>query len=135
MSKDDIQNLGNLLRQNREEKNFSLKEVENATSIRINYLKSIEDGDISKLISPVYAQGFIKQYAAFLGLEGDSLIKQYHSCFGKMEKQEFDYGIGTLEKRGNPGTTSGWLPNFIYLVAAAGILALAWYFAMYLGVF
>jgi cytoskeletal protein RodZ len=134
MQKQHVKELGDLLRQSREEKNFSLKEVENATSIRMSYLKAIEDGEMNKLISPVYAQGFVKQYAAFLGLEGDQLIKEHQESFGKMDKQEFDYGIGTLEKRGHPASSSRLLPTVLYLLLGAGVLVLAWYFAKYLGV-
>ncbi len=126
--------LGELLRHSREEKNFSLKEVENATSIRMSYLKAIEDGEMGKLISPVYAQGFVKQYASFLGIEGDGLVKEYQECFGKMDKQEFDYGIGTLEKRGNPASSGRLVPGIVYAILGAGVLVLAWYFASYLGV-
>lgn len=38
MQKEQVKRLGDLLRQNREERNFSLKEVENATSIRMEYI-------------------------------------------------------------------------------------------------
>jgi cytoskeletal protein RodZ len=62
-------NLGELFRIKREEMHLSLKEIENATSIRKMYLEAIEDGTIGKFLSSVYAVGFIKQYAAFLGLD------------------------------------------------------------------
>lgn len=126
--------LGEILRNSREEKNYSLKEVENATSIRMSYLKAIEDGEMNKLISPVYAQGFVKQYAAFLGLEGENLIKEYQECFGKLDKQEFDYGIGTLEKRGHPASSNRLVPGIAYALFGAAMLVLAWYFASYMGV-
>lgn len=129
----DVKKLGDSLRQAREEKNFSLKEVENATSIRMSYLKAIEEGEVDKLISPVYAQGFVKQYAIFLGLEGENLIREYQACFGRMDKQDFDYGIGTLEKRGNPGSSGRFMPLAAYSIAAVAVLIVAWYFANYVG--
>lgn len=134
MLTDNVKKLGELLRQSREEKNFSLKEIENATSIRISYLKAIEEGEMGKLISPVYAQGFVKQYATFLGLECDHLLKDYQDCFGKQEKQEFAYGIGTLEKRGAPGNSSRWMPSLVYSLIFFGVLIVAWYFAHFMGV-
>lgn len=133
MSGVNVKKLGDSLRQAREEKNFSLKEVENATSIRMSYLKAIEEGEMEKLISPVYAQGFVKQYAVFLGLEADNLIKEHQASFGKADKQDFDYGIGTLEKRGNPGSSGRFMPLAIYGIAFVAVLMLAWYFANYLG--
>lgn len=109
--------------------NLSLKEAENATSIRTSYLHSIEEGDASKLISPVYAQGFVKQYAIFLGMDGDKIIKEHPHAFAKSEAQEFSYGIGTLEMRGNPGSGVKWFPNAIWILVSVVIVAAAWYLA------
>src|SRR3990167_6318374 len=69
--------MGASLRRRREDKNLSQKEGENATSIRAHYIDCIEQGHLGKLISPVYAQGFVKKYAAFLGIDPDSLLQQY----------------------------------------------------------
>lgn len=132
--KEDMKRIGDKLKQRRKEMNLSLKEAENATSIRINYLQSIEDGDMSKLISPVYAQGFLKQYAAFLGLDGENIIRENPEVFNRHELQEFSYGIGTLEMRGNPGAGVKWLPNAMWIAAIGVILLAAWGFAKFLGV-
>ncbi|MFI0435809.1 MAG: helix-turn-helix domain-containing protein [Parachlamydiaceae bacterium] len=126
--------LGNILRQKRKEMNLTLKEAENATSIRISYLQALEDGEMKKLISPIYAQGFFKQYASFLGIDGDQLIRDHPGVFTRAEVQEFDYGIGTLEGRGNPGSGVKWFPNALWIMAFVAILILAWYFARLLGV-
>lgn len=112
--------------------NVSLKEAENATSIRASYLNSIEEGDVSKLISPVYAQGFIRQYAAFLGLDGEKIVRDHPEIFNRHEVQEFSYGIGTLEVRGNPGAGVKWFPNVVWVIVTALLVAAAWYFARYL---
>lgn len=111
--------------------NVSLKEAENATSIRTSYLHSIEEGDVSKLISPVYAQGFLKQYAIYLGLDGDKIVKDHPHLFVKAEAQEFSYGIGTLEMRGNPGSGVKWFPNAMWVVASVLLVTAAWYLARY----
>src|ERR1700733_8297040 len=97
--KDKMKNIGEILKQRRKEMNLSLKEAENATSIRLTYLQAIEEGEMSKLISPVYAQGFVKQYAAFLGADGERIIRDNPDVFARPEAQEFAYGIGTLEMR------------------------------------
>lgn len=132
--KEDMKNIGDQLKQRRKEMNLSLKEAENATSIRINYLQAIEDGDMTKLISPVYAQGFFKQYAGFLGLDGESMIRDNPDVFVRHETQDFSYGIGTLEMRGNPGAGVKWFPNAAWIIVIALVLAGAWAFARFLGV-
>lgn len=133
--KEEMKSVGSLLRQRRKELNISLKEAENATSIRMNYLQSIEEGDMSKLISPVYAQGFFRQYASFLGVDGDHLLREHPDLFSRPASQEFSYGIGTLEMRGSPSSGVKWFPNAIWIVAFAFILIVAWFLGKFLEIF
>ena len=69
--------LGDLLRETREQKKLSLEDVEQGTNIRKLYIKSIEDGDYDKLPGEVFLKGFIKTYGKFLGLNSLELIEQY----------------------------------------------------------
>lgn len=124
--------LGDLLKKRREEMNISLKEAENATSIRVNYLLSIEEGKPEKLISPVYAEGFIKQYASFLGLDGEQVIKDNSHLFLRNTEQQFDFGIGTLEMRGTPGSSVKWMPNKWILALGASLLG-SWFLGYMFG--
>lgn len=129
--KEDLKTIGEMFRQYRKERNLSLKEVENATSIRMTYLQAIEEGETSKLISPVYAQGFVKQYGSFLGIDGEKIVREHPEIFARSQAQEFSYGIGTLEKRGNPGAGVKWLPNALWVLAFMAVVLLAWYIAYY----
>ncbi|CUI17117.1 conserved hypothetical protein [Candidatus Protochlamydia naegleriophila] len=130
----EMQAVGDLLRQKRKQMNVSLKEAENATSIRMTYLQALEEGEMDKLISPVYAQGFFKQYASFLGIDGESIVREKPFVFNRPEAQEFSYGIGTLEVRGNPGAGVKWFPNAMWVLAFILVLASAWYVARFFGV-
>lgn len=131
---EEFKNVGNLLKQRRKEMNVSLKEAENATSIRISYLQSIEEGDMTKLISPVYAQGFLKQYANFLGMDAERILRENPDLFSRVSVPEFSYGIGTLEMRGNPGAGIKWFPNILWFLAITLIFVLSWLFAKFMGV-
>lgn len=93
--------IGEMFQKKRKEMHLSLKEVENGTSIRQTYLQAIEDGSVMDSLSYVYALGFIKQYAIFLGFDPDQLTQTYPKAFRVMRDQnhEFAYGIGTLEMR------------------------------------
>lgn len=133
---EELRNLGELFREKRKELNLSLKEVENATSVRSSHLEAIEEGRISEFVSGIYAQGFIKQYGNFLGLDMDQMIKENPLLFQMPgEKHEFAYGIGTIEMRGSQGGGIKWLPSLLWAGAAAIILVLAWYLAKFLGLF
>jgi cytoskeletal protein RodZ len=128
--------LGGHFRAKREEMNLTLKEVENATSIRMLYLQAIEEGKVHQFLSPVYALGFIRQYAQFLGLELEKLSKDFPEAFRQpAEKQEFSYGIGTLEKRGSPQGGVRWMPNLMWGAFFLALGLAAWYFGKWIGAF
>ena len=123
---------GELLRKKREEMNLSLKEVETMTSIRVNYLRALEEGTTHLYISHVYAQGFLVQYSRFLGIDPDELKRSYPSLFNKVSvNQEFTYGIGTLEVRTSSNAGVKWIPNTTWLISALGIIGVAWALAKY----
>ena len=133
---EELKDLGEVLKEKRRELNLSLKEVENVTSIRTGYLEAIEEGRIDQFVSGVYAQGFMKQYASYLGFDVDHLQREYPAAFKiPTEKHEFSYGIGTLEMRGNMGGGVKWLPNILWASLVTALLALAWYLARFLGLF
>ena len=132
--REELTQIGELFKQRRKELNLSLKEIENATSIRMTYLQAIEDGEIHKLNSPVYAQGFVRQYASFLGIDGEKIVRDNPEVFLRTEAQEFAYGIGTLEVRGNPGAGVKWFPNAIWISAFVLLIITAWFTARYFGV-
>ena len=68
--------IGPILEKRRLEKGLSLKEVEQATKIRTRYLQGLEREDPTVLPDPVYARGFLKTYANFLGLDGEHLSRE-----------------------------------------------------------
>ena len=68
--------IGRLLEQKRKERGLSLEEVEQATKIRKRYLKGLEREDYAILPDAVYARGFLKTYANYLGLDGQALSQQ-----------------------------------------------------------
>jgi cytoskeletal protein RodZ len=127
--------MGDKYRGKREEMNLSLKEVENATSIRILYLQAIEDGKIDHFLSTAYALGFLRQYGSFLGFDMEKVIKDHPEAFRfAPEQQEFSYGIGTLEVRGSPHGKVRWMPNLLWGSAFVLLTICAWFFAKMLGV-
>jgi cytoskeletal protein RodZ len=132
---EEIKRIGATFKAKRNDLNLSLKEVENSTSIRTVYLEAIEEGRVTQFASSIYALGFMRQYANFLGIDIDRLIKENPQAFKlPAEKHEFAYGIGTLEVRGSMGGGVKWFPNLIWAGISAVILVVAWYLAKYLGV-
>ncbi|SYX08784.1 Uncharacterized protein conserved in bacteria [Chlamydia poikilotherma] len=91
----ELLHLGEIFRTKREEQSLSLKDVEAATSIRYSCLEAIENGCLGKLISPIYAQGFIKKYAAYLGLDSERIL-QDHPYVMKIFKEFSEHNMEML---------------------------------------
>ena len=69
--------LNELLRLNRERKRATLQMVHQDTRIAISYLQALESGEYDKFPAEVYCLGFLRKYAAYLGLDPDELAALY----------------------------------------------------------
>jgi cytoskeleton protein RodZ len=72
-----MENIGQTLREAREQLGLTLEEVERSTRIRKVRLEALERGDFESLPSRVQVQGFLRNYADFLGLDPDGILDQY----------------------------------------------------------
>ena len=69
--------LGQLLREAREQKGVSLEEVEEATHIRQKFLQALEEENFGALPAETYVKGFLRTYAMHLELNPEELIALY----------------------------------------------------------
>jgi cytoskeletal protein RodZ len=69
--------LGQVLREAREAKGVSLAEAEDATKIRLKYLRALEEGQYDILPPSVYVRGFLRSYANYLGLDPEYVVELY----------------------------------------------------------
>lgn len=69
--------IGETLREARNRRKLDLSEVEAAIKIRVRYLQAIENEEWDALPGGAYTRGFIRTYAAHLGLDGDRLAEDY----------------------------------------------------------
>lgn len=65
---------GEILKNKREEKGFSLADVEKATKIRKKFLLALEDGRLDSLPGKTYVCGFVKNYSQFLALPVETVL-------------------------------------------------------------
>ena len=69
--------LGNQLRRARENKDVSLEEAEKSTGIRKRYLQAMEEGRFDVLPGQIQLRGFLRNYANYVGLNGDEILVLY----------------------------------------------------------
>lgn len=72
-----LSELGNRLKQAREEKNISLDDLQELTKIQKRYLLGIEEGNYSMIPGKFYVRAFIKQYAEAVNLDPEMIFEEY----------------------------------------------------------
>lgn len=73
---DDRTAVARRLRQVRVDRGVSIEEVGRAINVDTRHLKTLEDGDLAALPSPLWARWILIRYANHLGLEGDRLADE-----------------------------------------------------------
>jgi cytoskeletal protein RodZ len=109
---------GTWLRRQREARQISLREVAERTKISIRYLQAMEDDRFEVLPAPVFAKGFLREYARYVGLSPDEVVNHYLSVQQPQASVEGDEG--RHERR--PGSGGSWLPRWLTMVLAILLL-------------
>lgn len=119
-----VARVGETLRSARVERRLSLERVERDTRIRLAYLEALENGQYASLPAPVYARGYLRTYAQYLGLDPALLLTWFNEECDVAEPQ----GVQSESKIGGGGLDLTPRP-FIALgmVALAVVLALFLY--------
>jgi cytoskeleton protein RodZ len=79
--------IGESLREARSRRGLDFPEAEAATMIRARYLEALEREQFDLLPSGAYRRSFLREYAAFLGLDGDLLVQEYQLQFEPLEPE------------------------------------------------
>lgn len=72
-----MEEIGRTLRETRERLGLTLDEAERTIRIRASRLETLERGEFDSLPSQVQARGFLHNYAEFLGLDPEELLRRY----------------------------------------------------------
>jgi transcriptional regulator with XRE-family HTH domain len=111
---------GEDLRRTREARGLELEQIAEATCIGARYLRALEDGaPLHEFPAPVYARFFLREYARYLGMEEDPLVRAFESRYGEdlVEDDVLDLPEPVRERRG------GW--RFLTALSVVGLLVLA----------
>ncbi len=117
--------IGELLRQQREEKGLSLSQVSKKILIPQRYLQALEQEEWQLLPGKVYAQNFLKRYAEELNLDSEGVVKLWQ----KQAEQFFPSSVNSLQQTLPLTSTHFWvIPRLLRnLALAVAVLGLAGY--------
>jgi hypothetical protein len=105
--------LGETLRRARSAKGITLEDAERVTRIPRKYLEALELENFGILPAPVYARGFLRSYAGYLGLDPNDLLPFFP--VGHVEEPRLD----PLPEMNEPRT---WNLNGIVAIGVVGLL-------------
>ena len=113
--------IGGFLAAKRGERGLTLQQAAAATHIRLEHLSALEADEPELLPAPVYARGYLRTYARYLGLDEESLVVRLHQ---PPQDPRRTLGLGMLVPR----------PRIVLTgpaAAVAGLLLLAGAFTFY----
>ncbi|HYX23295.1 MAG TPA: helix-turn-helix domain-containing protein [Thermoanaerobaculia bacterium] len=70
---------GDWLRRQREMREISLRDIADRTKISLRYLEAMEADRFDLLPAPIFAKGFLREYARYVGLSPDDVVNHYLS--------------------------------------------------------
>jgi cytoskeletal protein RodZ len=70
-----------MLRDARERRGVSLRQIANATKISVAVLEGLERNDISKLPGGIFGRAFVRAYAVEVGLDPETIIREFIAQF------------------------------------------------------
>jgi len=73
-----LNEIGEKLREARESHGVSIEEAAEDLKIRPTQLKNLEEGNISEFKDIFYVKFFVKDYAKYLGLDGDKILDDFN---------------------------------------------------------
>ncbi|HEX5716557.1 MAG TPA: helix-turn-helix domain-containing protein [Thermoanaerobaculia bacterium] len=125
---------GDWLRRQREMREISLRDIADRTKISLRYLQAMEDDRFDLLPAPIFAKGFLREYARYVGLSPDDVVNHYLSVQQKGTSEE--EGVrkdSTLagQRPTRPRPVRNWTYGLFLALAVLLLIglvaALAWY--------
>jgi len=74
------------LRQAREARKLTVNQVADATKIRTDHIRALEEGNYNVFSAPVYIRGFVRVYASLLKLDGTQVMLALDAELSETEK-------------------------------------------------
>lgn len=93
--------VGDILRRTRLHYDMSIENVERVLNIKASQIEAIESGHLEQLPGRVYAIGFVRSYAEYLGLDGDKMVElfKHQADVHKAQPAELHFPAGASDSQ------------------------------------
>ena len=68
---------GARIRQAREQRGISLRQIAETTKISVSVLEALEGNDISRLPGGIFSRGFVRSYAVEIGVDPEQTVRDF----------------------------------------------------------
>lgn len=118
---------GAILRDARLSQGRSLQDAERQTRILARHLAALENGDFHLLPPGIYARGFVYNYANWLDLNPQEMVRIFNEARGEPDAAYRPQPVSQHIHTGGP-----FSPNFVVIVFVIGLLAVgaAWGYSL-----
>jgi transcriptional regulator with XRE-family HTH domain len=116
---------GSWLRQQRELREITLREISDATKISLRYLEALEEERFDLLPATLFARGFLRQYARYVGLDPDEAVNRLLVAQRADEpeaEEERRSEVSWAPGRSASSKSGGTWKNVVLIVGVAALL-------------
>ena len=119
---------GAWLRRQREMREISLRDIADRTKISLRYLEAMEEDRFDLLPAPIFAKGFLREYARYVGLSPDEVVNHYLAVQQQQSPEEDgvkrDQTLVNRPTRIKP--VRSWTYGLFLVLAVLVLIALIW---------
>jgi Helix-turn-helix domain len=119
--------IGATLREARNRRKLDLSEVEAAIKIRPRFLRAMENEEWDALPGGAYTRGFVRTYAAYLGLDGERLADEFGRATGSGAVDRVPKRVEPVPtgiRRGRPRLPGAVAVALVALILVAAVVAI-----------
>ncbi len=125
--------IGHKLQEKRLQKGLTIEEIAQATKIRPSFISAIEKGEYNKLPASTYAQGFVQNYADYLGLPKKETLALFRREFDS--ERSFRVLPKTLDQQADFPIHKVRVSKMVYLVIVVFLCFAGYLMFQYRGAF
>jgi cytoskeleton protein RodZ len=119
-----MKELGQLLKEKRENRGVTIEEVSVATKIGVRLLQAIEEGDLDKLPPKAFVRGFIQSYAKYLGLDVKEVLAKFQETVGSTNPKSIPIPEANKVESSLPGGVRRALTIFAIVLTIIAIIVI-----------
>lgn len=127
-----MEKIGERLKNARELKKLTIKEISKETNISSKYLEALEAEEFEKIPGETYLLGFLRAYAEFLKLDGDEIVQGYKGYkIGESATpiEELTRPTGPIASLSIPNLFNKYQNIIFILIGIAVVIGAIWFFS------